>query len=154
MPGLLDCKVCKSRAVSFALSHFAFPPLMQCLSLCVSHARHRYAVSLSDLLGYGPVSSLPLQVAPEGDCITVTRMVVLIPWKSQRCFGHVTWHVGSYFPNQGLNPHPLPWKHGVLATGLPRKPPEVTFDTPVNLLLNGSFLTRPSDTQICLIVYR
>ena len=59
---------------------------------------------------------------------------------------------GVLFPNQGLNMHPLHWKHEVLATGRPRKPPEITFDTPVNLLLNGSFLTRPSDMQICLIV--
>ena len=26
-------------------------------------------------------------------------------------------HVGSQFPNQGLNPCPLQWKHGVLITG-------------------------------------
>ena len=26
---------------------------------------------------------------------------------------------GSLFPNQGLNPHPLHWKHGILTTGLP-----------------------------------
>ena len=26
------------------------------------------------------------------------------------------WHVGSYFPKQGLSPHPLQWKHGVLTT--------------------------------------
>ena len=28
-------------------------------------------------------------------------------------FGHATWHVGSYFPDQGSNPRPLPWKHRV-----------------------------------------
>ena len=27
--------------------------------------------------------------------------------------------VGSYFPDQGLNPCSLKWKHGVLTTGLP-----------------------------------
>ena len=32
-------------------------------------------------------------------------------------------HVGSYFPNQGLNLQPLCWKHGVLTTGLPGKSP-------------------------------
>lgn len=26
-------------------------------------------------------------------------------------------HVGTYFPNQELNPHPLHWKQGVLTTG-------------------------------------
>ena len=26
-------------------------------------------------------------------------------------------------PNQGLNPGPLPWKHGILTTGSPRNPP-------------------------------
>ena len=25
-------------------------------------------------------------------------------------FGCATWHLKSYFPNQGLNPHPLQWK--------------------------------------------
>ena len=28
-------------------------------------------------------------------------------------------HVGSLFPNQGLNPRPLYWKLRVLTTGLP-----------------------------------
>ena len=35
-------------------------------------------------------------------------------------FGHAAWHVGTY-PNQGLNPCPLQWEHGVLTTGLPGK---------------------------------
>ena len=30
-------------------------------------------------------------------------------------------HVGSQFPNQGSNLHPLRWKHGVLAPGPPGK---------------------------------
>ena len=30
-------------------------------------------------------------------------------------------HVGSYFPNQGSNPSPLHWKHGVLTIGPPGK---------------------------------
>ena len=28
---------------------------------------------------------------------------------------------GVWFPEQGLNPGPLPWEHGVLATGPPAK---------------------------------
>ena len=28
-------------------------------------------------------------------------------------------HVGSSFPNQGLNPCPLHWEHGVITTGAP-----------------------------------
>ena len=32
--------------------------------------------------------------------------------------GPATWHVGSLFPDQGLNLHPLHWKRGVLTTGL------------------------------------
>ena len=36
-------------------------------------------------------------------------------------FGCTVWHVGSYFPDQGLNPRPLHWKHGVLTTGPPGK---------------------------------
>ena len=30
-------------------------------------------------------------------------------------------HSGSQFPNQGSNPRPLQWKHGILTTGPPRK---------------------------------
>ena len=30
-------------------------------------------------------------------------------------------HLGTLFPNQGSNPCPLHWKHGVLTTGLPGK---------------------------------
>ena len=36
-------------------------------------------------------------------------------------FGCSMCHVGSQLPNQGSNPHPLHWKHGVLPTGLPGK---------------------------------
>ena len=37
--------------------------------------------------------------------------------------GCAAWHVGSYFPDQGWNSHPLHWKHRDLTTGLevPRK---------------------------------
>ena len=31
------------------------------------------------------------------------------------------WHIGSQFPDQGSNLHPLPWEHGVLTTGPPGK---------------------------------
>ena len=36
-------------------------------------------------------------------------------------------HVGSYFPNQGSNPHPLHWKCGFLTTGPPGKPQALYF---------------------------
>lgn len=36
-------------------------------------------------------------------------------------FGLAPWHVGMLFPNQGLNPHKLHWKRGVLTTGPPGK---------------------------------
>ena len=36
-------------------------------------------------------------------------------------FGCALWHVGPYFPNQGLNLHPVHWKHRVLTTGPPGK---------------------------------
>ena len=38
-------------------------------------------------------------------------------------FGHRVHriHVGSYLPDQGLNPCPLHWKYGVLTTGPPGK---------------------------------
>ena len=38
-------------------------------------------------------------------------------------------HVGAQCPNQGSNPCPLHWKHGVLTTGLPGKPPKQEVDT-------------------------
>ena len=31
-------------------------------------------------------------------------------------FGSIPWHVGSWFPDQGLNPHPLHWKYRILTT--------------------------------------
>ena len=34
-------------------------------------------------------------------------------------FGRAAWHVRSWFPDQGLNPRPLQWKHRVLTTRLP-----------------------------------
>ena len=36
-------------------------------------------------------------------------------------FGRTMRHAESWFPDQGSNPCPLQWKHGVLATGLPGK---------------------------------
>ena len=36
-------------------------------------------------------------------------------------FGHAARHVGSWFPNQGLNLSPLQWKLRVLTTGPPGK---------------------------------
>ena len=48
-------------------------------------------------------------------------------------FGLTSWRVGSlFFPDQGSNPSPLHWKHGVLATGLPG-------DIPKCILLIVSF---------------
>ena len=41
---------------------------------------------------------------------------------------HTAWHVGSQFPDQGLNPRPLKWKHGVLTTG----PPGMSLKLPFN----------------------
>ena len=31
------------------------------------------------------------------------------------------WHMGIQFPGPGIDPGPLCWEHGVLATGLPGK---------------------------------
>ena len=39
-------------------------------------------------------------------------------------FFFLAWHVGSSFPNQGSNPCPLQWKHGILTTGPSGKPME------------------------------
>ena len=37
-------------------------------------------------------------------------------------FGYSVGHAGSWFPDQGSNPHPLPCKDGVLTTGPRGKP--------------------------------
>lgn len=42
-------------------------------------------------------------------------------------FCHNTGHVGSSFPDQGLNPCPLQWMHRVLTTAQPGKPPTSYF---------------------------
>ena len=45
-------------------------------------------------------------------------------------FGHIRSLGAAYeiwFPDQGLNPDPLRWEHGVLATGPPGKSLNVTF---------------------------
>ena len=39
-------------------------------------------------------------------------------------FGHAAQYVGSQLPDQGLNPHSLQQKHGVLTTGQPGSPRE------------------------------
>lgn len=36
-------------------------------------------------------------------------------------FGLTPWHVESQFLDQGLNPHPLQWRHKVSTTGPPQK---------------------------------
>ena len=38
-------------------------------------------------------------------------------------FGLSEGHVGSEFPDQGLSPQPLQWKHGVFTTAPPGKSP-------------------------------
>ena len=42
-------------------------------------------------------------------------------------FGHAAQQMRSWFPDQGSNPHPLHWKHGVLTTGPPGKSPIFHF---------------------------
>ena len=34
-------------------------------------------------------------------------------------FGHIAWHVGSQYPDQGLNPGPLQWKLTILTIETP-----------------------------------
>ena len=49
-------------------------------------------------------------------CAWVSSLVIFFSF-----VGHTTWHVGYYFPDQGLNLHPLQQKHGILTTGPPGK---------------------------------
>ena len=50
-------------------------------------------------------------------------------------FGHTAKHVGSQFPDQGWNPRPLHWKHGVLTNGLPGK----SLETFLVVTVGGSY---------------
>ena len=51
-------------------------------------------------------------------------------------------HVRSQFSDKGSNPHPLHWKHGILTTGLPGKPPRILhFRCEIKFFFNLSFNT-------------
>lgn len=62
-------------------------------------------------------------------------------------FGCATWHVGSSFPNQGSNQHPLHWKLRVFTTRPPWKTlsaallseVSVTHSQPWSKMLSGKF---------------
>ena len=54
---------------------------------------------------------------------------------NEGCIGHTKRQVGSQFPNQGSNPRPLQWKHGVLTTGHQGSPWRMHFEERINLFL-------------------
>ena len=56
-----------------------------------------------------------------------TTVSVVFFKKALIYLGHTTWRVGSWFPDQGLNPCPLPWRHGVPTTGPPGKALSLVF---------------------------
>ena len=67
---------------------------------------------------------LPVSQNPwTGTVITDSMSLLFSIWGA----GYTAEHVGSEFPNQGSNPRPLRWKHGVLTTGSPGKPPVFLF---------------------------
>ena len=48
-----------------------------------------------------------------------------VTWPSFLFFVATPWHVGSWFPDQGSNSHPLQWQHwecGAFTTGPPESP--------------------------------
>ena len=49
-------------------------------------------------------------------------------------FGSNIQHAGSWFPNQGLNLHPLHWKYEVLTTGPPEKFLSFSFLSPASTI--------------------
>ena len=53
-------------------------------------------------------------------------------------------HVGSYLPDQGLNPCPLHWKYGVLTTGPPGSPPPGPVEASLTLLFLSPLESQPS----------
>ena len=63
-------------------------------------------------MNYSPHSTW--RTADAGCCVKVARLTGLF-------FSRATWHAGSQFPDQGLNLHPMQWKHRVLTTRLPGK---------------------------------
>ena len=70
-------------------------------------------------------------------CISVALLsVISLSFLFVFFFGHTPWHVGSLYPNQGLNPGPLRWKHQVLTTGLLGKSSVVSFSSKHVLHIN------------------
>ena len=54
----------------------------------------------------------------------VSAILVVLPFHIYFIlFCHAMQHLGSFFPDQGLNPCPLHWKHRVITTGPPGKSP-------------------------------
>ena len=54
------------------------------------------------------------------DCLQTYRLKGLFFFFFLVTFGHAAWHMGSQFPDQGRNLHPLLGR-GVLAARVPRK---------------------------------
>ena len=77
----------------------------------------------TERLLYIPVCSLGrfLGIAVDMKCLHCPELILIF------CccffFDHTALPVRSYFPDQGLNLHPLQWKHGVLTTRAPGKSP-------------------------------
>ena len=57
--------------------------------------------------------------------------------------GHARQRVGSLFPNKGLNPLPLNWKHRVLVTGPPGNPKLIVFK-----ILSSGLITKMKQTGL------
>ena len=61
-------------------------------------------------------------------------------------FNHALEHVGSYFPDQGLNLCLLHWEYGTLISGPPGKAPSKHFLRPANLNLSSNHLPSAKDS--------
>ena len=82
---------------------------------CLGNSRQR------SLAGYRPWNCKDSDVTEHAH-VSITNFIFL--------FGHAMCYVGSQFPNQGLNLHPLHWEHRVLTIG-PQGSPKITnFKSP------------------------
>ena len=95
-----------SQEVAWIVHRFSYALLPKVLSI-YSQKSHYWCSTVNQTTGLNQLSSASM-------CIHFTHFLCLF-------FYHSSQHLGSYFPDQGLNPHPLVRECGVLTTASPEK---------------------------------